>query len=258
MKSRIAFMTMVGAFLALNALYGAEGEEVWLTRETPHFLVHYSAGSPAEREIETLVGIVEGHFERETKIYGASEMLTRKVPYFFHSKPVMSRGRPVWGFTSQGEKGEIHVAYAGEMTDTSPHEFRHYVHRAVNPEAPAFFDEGSANIGVWVMGYHAHQILKAKYPGGLPDDLHNTITKMGNPYTDAEAAMAYSFCNFLAENYGEEGFGKMYATITKANYRESLKAYTGKNVDALNEEWIMVLVRTEVPESAEKLYRKQD
>lgn len=227
----------------------------WKTRETPHFLIHYMEGSRAERDLAELEEIVEGHFASLTQMYQVEGKLTERIPYFFHEKPLMSRGRPVWGFTSHAEK-DVHVIYAEKMTDTSPHELSHYVHRAVNPKAPPFFDEGGANIGVSIMGYSFHQILKAKFPGGLPGQLHDTIIGMGNPYTDAEATMAYSFCNFLADNYGEEGFGKMYLTISTANYRENLKAYTGKDVDTLNEEWVRTIFRTEVPEAAEKLFRR--
>jgi hypothetical protein len=254
----IALMALVvtcGVY-TLAGLRRVEPEIAWLVRETPHFQVKYTAGSPAEANLEGLEEIVERHYASLAKTYALEAAPARKVPYFFHDKPVMSRGRPVWGFTSHGEGGEIHVIYSTEMTDTSPHELRHYVHKAVNPKAPSFFDEGGANIGVKIMGYDFHQILKAKYPRGIPAGLHETIATMGNPYTEIEAAVAYSFCNFLVEKYGEEGFGKMYRVVQPSNYRESLKAYTGKTVDQLNEEWVQVIFTTEVSEDAEKLFRR--
>jgi hypothetical protein len=86
--------------------------------------------------------------------------------------------------------------------------------------------------------------------------LHEAITSMGNPYTSEQASMAYSFCNFLADTYGETGFATMYPTVTLSNYRESLTTYTEKSVDELNEEWMLILLRTEVSEEAEKRFRQ--
>lgn len=250
MRLSVTLLVLMCTMLASWLVAGSDpGEVVWLTRETGHFTIFVEKDSSAQKELDHLCELVEIHYRNEAKIYGYEGEGKAKIPYYFHESPVKIGDREVWGFTSHEGGGEIHVAYSDKMTDSSPHELRHYLHQKVNPSAPAFFNEGGCNVGVQIGGYNFHQMLKRNSPHVIPYSLADAVRQMRFPYNNAEAQTAYSFCNYLVDNYGQEGFGKFYRVVTKANYADALKDYTGKDAATLEREWAAMLKALPIAES---------
>ena len=232
--------------VALMLLSGCGAKSQWRVKETPHLLVHYEEGSPAERDLDQLASEFENHFQEATSMFDFCPK--GRVSLFFHNTfPLMLGTNTVWGYCG---KDGVHMAYAEKGKDSSPHELRHFLHAAVNPNAPYFFNEGACGIGISIGGLNFFQLAKATQAAeqslAMQIDTFGSFGKNGD-------YVAYSFCDFMIQRYGAKAFGRFYRHVTAANYRERLSELSGLPFSELEELWKLTVRQTHVPASAHKL-----
>jgi hypothetical protein len=203
----------------------------WKQKETDHFLLHYERGSFAQRNIDQLAFTYEGYYEEISELFGYRP--PEKIKVFFHDEcPINRRGREVWGYVDK--YGNVNVAYASNGGDSSSHELRHYFHRAINPNAPYFFNEGTCGIDITIGGKNFFQLARESGTVNIP--LQDNIENFGDHGRTGDYG-AYSFCEFLLQQYGDDKFAQFYRNVTMENYRSELEKLSGLPFAELEQAW---------------------
>lgn len=203
----------------------------WRLRPTEHFLIYYEKNSPAQKDIETLAGLLEEYFKETAQMFNIK--IDKRIPYYFHSSGLSFSNKTLWGYAT---KEDIHVIYSDSQKDSSPHELRHFIHQRINPKAPYFFNEGACGLGIQIagVGFHARasQICSdlAKY--SLLE-----LVKDFQRYGRLGDYLAYSFNSFLIGKYSKEKFAQFYKKLTRDNWPGLIKEVYGLSFLEAEAKW---------------------
>ena len=188
---------------------------LWTHTDTTHFRIRYPRGSPAEDNIMELAAQLEQYYADLTKIFPLPEH--EPIPFYYHNRPLFAGPHPVWGFTTDYS---VHAVYTHRIKDTSPHELRHFIQAMVNPEAPYFFNEGACGIGIRIGGIDFERRARASCDL-LQRTSFDALVRDYRMHADRrQDYWAYSFAEFVIENFDKESFGRFYAKATPDNWRD--------------------------------------
>jgi hypothetical protein len=213
--------------LLIARLISQKANPNWKLKATEHFLIYYEKGSPAEKDIEVLAGLLEKYFTESTLMFGLQ--IQQKIPYYFHSNLDVS----VWGYATDTD---IHAIYSDSQKDSSPHELRHFMHRRANPGAPYFFNEGACGFGVEIGGVDFHSRVRL-FCADLSKYSLVELVKDFKKYARLGDYLAYSFNSFLIEQYGTDKFAHFYKEVTAENWQGLMERIYGLPVHEIETQW---------------------
>ncbi len=210
-------LILIVCLIGLNLNRMRKTTHNWKVKSTQHFLIYYEEDSPAEKDIEILARLLEEYFKETTEMFGVE--ISKKIPYYFHSKPLYHLNTPVWGYAT---RKDIHVVYSNFQKDSSPHELRHFIQQIVNPQAPYFFNEGICGLGIQIGNENFHDKVRRECPDLSKYPLLELV-KDFKKYGRIGDYLAYSFNSFLVEQYGKEKFSELYRKVTMDNWQKTME-----------------------------------
>lgn len=217
-------ITQADLFINMNPL--------WTHTDTTHFRIHYPRNSPAQKNIMELVIQLEQYYAELTRIFPIREH--EPIPYYFHDRQLFAGTHPVWGYTTDYS---IHAVYSNRVKDTSPHELRHFFQDMINPEAPYFFNEGACGIGIKIGGVGFARRARASCPILQRVSLEGLIDEYQMHADRRQDYWAYSFAEFIMDNYDKESFGRFYARATPGNWKAVFAEVYGVPVGVVEAAW---------------------
>ena len=214
----------------------------WRTKETAHFLVHYEAGSFAEKELEALTRAHEDAIPRILELLGESA-LQEKIHIFAVEDQARMKaltGRELIG-QAMADQNAICCVFSRTTRAVGAHEVMHIV---------SFRQWGGSKSGrVWLgeglavfaddhwQGHDLHALCHYLRDSGDLAPLGRLIQAMTSYTYLVSYPECGSFVKFLYERYGREKVKQLW----NAPRVDKVDSIFGKDLPALEAEWLGVI-----------------
>jgi len=234
--------------IALDA--GDVARTLGAERRTTHFVLHYSPTGPFARDLELHALDAEYRWERLRALLGVEP--EAPVHAFLFDSPAQKRALMGAGATyiAKPWRREIYLQDAGWPHDVLQHELAHvFAGQWGDPIFKAARRGVAMNVGLiegvavaadWPASpLTPHETVKALRQAGIAPRLARVL---GLGFFGLNAGQAYttagSFCRYLLDTYGAAKLGAVYHV---AGAPESWRAVYGKDLAALERDWLAFL-----------------
>ncbi len=213
----------------------------WRTEETAHFLIHYEAGSYAERELGSLKKAHEDAVPRILELLGES---TPPAKIHIFAVEDLSRMKALTGREILGQaianENSICCVFSGKIQAVGAHEVMHIISSETWGHKPGreWLLEGMAVYADdnW-RGYNLHALCKHLRDSGNLAPMGRLVQKLSSFSYKIFYPECGSFVKFLYERYGCEKVKELWL----ARRADSMQLIFGKDLSALDAEWRAVI-----------------
>jgi hypothetical protein len=232
----------------------------WQEFETEHFKIYtYTNGT---KLLPDLASFLEGEHERNNRVFGVENRFTKKTPViFYQTRRDFEQSTVIEGPIPEGLGGVTEIfswkratfPFEGErelFEHVAKHEGTHIYQIAKNARRlPLWFIEGSAETNSIRWDVQAELTIRDAYLNGfffhIPDlwQIQGTFLmyKIGN-----------FICNVIWDEYGEEGFRKIFDRSSKMEFEDNLKESLGLTLEELDRKVFADLEKKFGPTLAQK------
>lgn len=216
----------------------------WLTKESPHYIFHYTKGSEAEQDIEHIVETQEAAYKKIVRMLNAPSPEKKIAYYFYPDEATKTRlmGDDWYALTILNEWC-IHVLYTSEDKPIGPHEDTHLLSLFLGQATP-FIAEGLADYMVghaWDNTPHLDYVRKGRVLGLDMDPSHYLTPADWLNTPDEHAIIFYSLAaswtKYLIDTFGLDAYLSFYRQIKRSQDREEVRpvyvSVFGKEIEEL-------------------------
>lgn len=235
-------MQSILPIILLAVLWGC-GKAGWQSVETDQLILHYRAGSYAERNLEQAVAVYEDSLQAARRLL-PQVRLKGKVKVYLHDH------LDKLGFTL-ADRREVHFRYDEEFRLTSMHEFLHIFLHRLNPKAPLRFEEGVCRM------HEARTVRdgnrRVQVPlvqlgkRAAPETWRLTEIFQDFYDTDDQGNLAAAFAAFAMQEHGEERFWTFYGDLRKDVWQKPLEVYFGQDAPTIESRFVAYMERIPNP-----------
>lgn len=202
----------------------------WLTKESAHYIFHYTKASEAEKDIEHIEETQEQAYEKITRLLATPTPVQKISYYFYPDEATKTRlmGDDWYALTILNE-WRIHVLYTEEHKPIGPHEDTHLLSLHLGQATP-FIAEGLAEYVVghaWDGTPHLDYVRKGKELGLdmnpahylTPEDWFNTPDEHAIVFY----SLAASWTRFLIDTYGLQTYLAFYKQVPRTDKQSDVE-----------------------------------
>ncbi|MBP9842514.1 MAG: hypothetical protein KBC62_00760 [Candidatus Pacebacteria bacterium] len=215
--------TYIHAFLSYDG---------WLTRESPHYVFHYTKDSEAEKDIVHIEEVQEQAYKKIINIL-KSPTPVKKIEYYYYpdSETKTKLMGDDWYALAILNEWCVHVLYTKEDKPIGPHEDTHLLSLHLGQATP-FIAEGLADYMVghaWDGTSHLEYVQQGRALGLDLNPAHYLTPQNWFNTPDEHAIIFYSLAaawtKYLIDTYGLDTYLSFYLQVKRS--------YTGEEVTAL-------------------------
>ena len=199
------------------------------------YVFYYTSGSPAERDIDTIVSTQLAAFKKITDFLPiSSEKLPDKIEYYLYPTQKVKKQLMGDDWYAQAIYAElrVHVLYTNEIKPIGPHEDTHLLSLPFGL-AIGFIQEGLAEYMVgrdWYGNDHVGVVkegVKNDWVKLKPELLteHSAWLSTDDAHARHFYALAATFTKFLIETFGKESYLHLYKMLDRNAPEENRLAY---------------------------------
>jgi len=240
--------------VAASARPVTEKNATWVTAENECCLIHVVSGTAAYRDLPDLMVMVE------TAVQEASQQLNvepeSKLDIFLVDR-IIGQG----GYAGSGMVlSYLDRQYAGGgLYETLVHEAVHILDRQIAPQRITFLAEGTA---VWAAGGHyKSENLDQRAAALVAINEYIPLAALADNFYPVQHEIGYleagGLIKYLIDTYGWSAYQDFYNNVTLENVNspaealdKGFQAQYGKNLSAMEAEWLAYLAQIEVSEFA--------
>lgn len=214
----------------------------WNRFESDHF--DFYAYPESQKTLSSVIKFYEEEYDRNNRIFGVDSKFSKKIPVvYYQSRRDFEQTAIVDGPIPEGLGGlteilawrRVTFPFEGEwykLEHVAKHEATHVFQIAKNAKRlPLWFIEGSAETNSVYWDSDAEMLIRDAFLNGFFYRIQDLWQIEG---TWLMYKIGNFICNVIWDEYGEEGFRKIYENASKMSFEENIKLSLGIDMQELD------------------------